>query len=153
MYSLYVSLPSMTTFGRRRTIIVCHLKPSPLVATLDVETLIRFRAVEDSFVASNLLRHIIQCLYNVKAEVFALLVFGNGNILNMTDQTKIMDAINVQLGLRITQIAKTRIHTISSPQPLPPSPQPCLPHYKLPGYGTHPPSWPSNGTARPMPPP
>lgn len=96
MLSLLKVLPSMTTFNRRRTIIVCHLKPSPLVATFDIETLIRFRTIEDSLVAPNLFRHIIQRLYDVKAEVFPLLVFGNCDILDMTDQAEIMDATNVQ---------------------------------------------------------
>ena len=84
----------MATLHRCGTIIVCHLKPSPLVATFDIETLIRFRTVQDSLVAPDLFRHMIQCFYNVKTKVFSLLVFGDGNVLYMTDKTKIVDAIS-----------------------------------------------------------
>ena len=74
---------------------MCHLETSPLIAAFYIETLIRFRAVKDSLVTSNLLRHMIQRFYDVKTKMFSLLVLCNGNILDVTDETKIMDAMYV----------------------------------------------------------
>ena len=128
---------------------MCHLEPSSLVAAFDIEALVGFRAVQDGLVAPNLLRYMIQCFYDVKAKVFPLLVFRNRNVLNMTDESKIVDATFVQ---PLTfQLRENGIHTIASPQPPPLSLQPYSPHYKLPRYGTHPPSWPSTRTAHSMP--
>ena len=72
-----------------------HLNSSSLIAAFDVETLVWLRAVEDRLITPDFFCHMIQCLYDMKTKVFPLLVFCNGDIFNVTDETKIMDAIHI----------------------------------------------------------
>ena len=72
---------------------MCHLQPRSLVSALDIESLVRLAAVENALVTSNLLRDEIQSLDQLEAELLSLLVFGDCNIFNVTDETQVVDAI------------------------------------------------------------
>ena len=88
---------------------MCHLETSSLITTFHVESFIRFRAVKDCLVASNFLCDVIQCFYDMKAKVFSLLVFCDGNVLDVTDEPEIMDAVGVQLRGAVVQV-KGRVY-------------------------------------------
>lgn len=70
-----------------------HFQPSSSEPTLDVETLVRFAAVEDGLVATNFLGDEVESLDEAKTELLALLVFGDGDILDVTHKAKTVDAV------------------------------------------------------------
>lgn len=72
---------------------MCHLQPSSLVSALDVESLVRLAAIQNALVTPNLLRDEIQSLDQLEAELLSLLVFGDCNIFNVTDETKVVYAM------------------------------------------------------------
>ena len=73
-------------------VIMGHLQPRPFEAALHIETLISLRAVQDGLVASDILGDVIQCLDDAQPKLFALLIFGDRNVLNMPNETKVVDA-------------------------------------------------------------
>jgi hypothetical protein len=72
---------------------VRHLQSCPFVAALDIEPLVRLTAVQNALVTANLLSNEVQSLDQLEAEFLPLLVFGNGNVFDVTDKTKVMDAV------------------------------------------------------------
>ena len=62
-----------------------HLQRLSLVPALDIKSLIDLAAVEDGLVASKVLRDIVKRVEQFQPEFFALLVFENGNLLNVAD--------------------------------------------------------------------
>ena len=80
-------------FACATVIVMCHLQTRSLVSALDIESLVRLAAVENALVTSNLLRDEIQSLDQLEAELLSLLVFGDCNIFNVTDETQVVDAI------------------------------------------------------------
>lgn len=70
-----------------------HLQPSASKPALEVKTLVCFAAVENGLVAADLFGDKVESLNQTKTELLALLVFSDGNIFDMTDKSKIMDAI------------------------------------------------------------
>jgi hypothetical protein len=82
-------------FACAAVIVMCHLQPSSLVSTLNIESLVRLAAVENALVTSNLLRDEIQSLDQLEAELLSLLVFGDCDIFNVTDETQVVDAIRM----------------------------------------------------------
>jgi hypothetical protein len=80
-------------FACAAVIVMCHLQPRSLVSALDIEPLVRLAAVENALVTSNLLRDEIQSLDQLEAELLSLLVFGDCNIFNVTDETQVVDAV------------------------------------------------------------
>lgn len=72
-------------------IIMRHLQPSPLEPTLDIKPLIRLRAIQNRLIATHTLRHIIQSLNNPQSQLLPLLVLRDRNILDMPDQSQIVN--------------------------------------------------------------
>lgn len=69
-----------------------HLQTRPPEAALDVETLVVLAAVENGLVAAYLLGDVVERLDDAQAQLLALLIFGDGNVLNVADGTEIVDA-------------------------------------------------------------
>lgn len=65
---------------------MCHFESRSLEPTLHVETLIRFRAVQYCLVAAHMLCHVVQCLYDPQAKLFALLVLCDCDILDVSNE-------------------------------------------------------------------
>ena len=76
-----------------------HLKTSPSEAALDVETLVGLAAVQDAFVAANLLGDVIERLNDSETELLALLVLCDGDILDVADGAKAVDAVKESVSL------------------------------------------------------
>ena len=97
---------------------MCHFETRSSKTALDIEPLIRFRAIENGLrrqyqynsasltqsgrrkkgtahlIASHLLSHIIQRLNNPQPEFLALLILGDGDILNMSHEAQLMYTIS-----------------------------------------------------------
>jgi hypothetical protein len=71
---------------------MCHLQPRPLEAALDVEPLVRLAAVENALVAAHLCRDEVERLDDFEAEFLALLVFRDGDVFDVADEAKVVDA-------------------------------------------------------------
>jgi hypothetical protein len=73
---------------------VRHLQTRSLEPALDVETLVGLRAVQNSLVAANVLGHVVQGLDDAQTELLALLVLCDGNVFDVADEAKVMDAVS-----------------------------------------------------------
>jgi hypothetical protein len=71
---------------------VRHLQTRSLESALDVETLVRLRAVQNSLVAADVLRHVVQSLDDAQTKLLPLLVLCDGNVLDMADEAEVVDA-------------------------------------------------------------
>lgn len=69
-----------------------HLQPSPLKAALDVEALVGLAAVEDGLVAADLLGDEVESLDEAEAQLLALLILGDGDVLDVADQPEVVNA-------------------------------------------------------------
>lgn len=78
---------------RAPIIIMCHLQSCPLVSALDIESLVRFAAVENAFVAADLLGDEVEGLNQFQAEFLALLVLRDGDVFDVSDESEMMNAI------------------------------------------------------------
>lgn len=74
-------------------VVVGHLQASTAEAALDVEALVGLAAVEDALVAADLFGNEVQGLDDAQAQLLALLVLGHGDILNVADDAKVVDAV------------------------------------------------------------
>lgn len=72
-----------------------HLQARSSEAALDVETLIRFAAVENALVAADLLGDKVKRLDQAKAQLLALLVAGDRNVFNVSDRSKVVNAVGL----------------------------------------------------------
>jgi hypothetical protein len=108
-------------FTRASIIIMCHLQPRPLVSTLDVESLICFAAIKNTLVASHLLRDEVQCLNELQPKFLPLLVFRDGNIFDVANKAKVMDAV-ANINKRSANLPANGL-TISAPLTMPPYPR------------------------------
>lgn len=72
---------------------MCHLKTRPLEPTLDIEALVGFGAVQNGFVAANVLRHVVQGLDDAQAELLALLVLCDCDVFDVADEAEVVDAV------------------------------------------------------------
>lgn len=61
-----------------------HLQAGPSETTFDVESLIRFGAVQNALVAANLLSNVVERLNYAQSEFLTLLVLCDGNVLDVT---------------------------------------------------------------------
>jgi hypothetical protein len=104
---------------------MCHLQPRPLVSTLDVESLICFAAIKNTLVASHLLRDEVQCLDELQSQFLPLLVFGDGNIFDVSHETKVMDAVT-NISQQFANLLADGL-TTSAPLAMPPYPR-CVLH-------------------------
>jgi hypothetical protein len=73
-------------------VVVRHLQTRPLEATLDVEPLVRLRAIKNSLVATHILRNKVQRLDDPQTELLALLVLCDSNIFDVADEAEVVDA-------------------------------------------------------------
>jgi hypothetical protein len=71
-----------------------HLQPSPLESTLDIKSLVRFRAIQNRLVAAYFLGNKIKRLDKFETEFLALLVFRNSDVFDMANEAEIVDAVN-----------------------------------------------------------
>lgn len=69
-----------------------HLQARPPEPALDVEALVRLAAVEDALVAADLLGDVVERLDDAEAELLALLVLCDGDVLDVADLSKVVDA-------------------------------------------------------------
>ena len=69
-----------------------HLQARPPEAALDVEPLVGLAAVEDGLVAADLLGDEVEGLDEAEAELLALLVAGDGDVLDVADGAEAVDA-------------------------------------------------------------
>lgn len=69
-----------------------HLEACPPETALDVEALVGFTAVQDTLVATNLFGDEVEGLDDSETKLLALLVFGNGDVFNMSNGTEVVDA-------------------------------------------------------------
>jgi hypothetical protein len=72
---------------------MCHFQPRSPKPALDVEPLIGLAAVQNTFVAAYLLSDEVQCLDNFQAEFLALLVFGDGNVFDVSDYAEVVNTV------------------------------------------------------------
>lgn len=93
LYNASNATPSLVSATHSPAIIMRHLQPGALEPTLDIEALIRLGAVQDGLVAADLLGHEIQGLDDAQAELLALLVLGHSNVLNVSDEPKVVDKL------------------------------------------------------------
>lgn len=70
-----------------------HLQSRPPEPALDVEALVGVAAVEDGLVAADLFGDEVEGLDDAEAELLALLVAGDGNVFDVADGTKVVNAV------------------------------------------------------------
>ena len=73
-------------------VIVGHLEAGPAEAALDVEAFVGLAAVEYCLITPCLLGDVVERLDDAQAQLFALLVFGHGDVLDVADKTEVVDA-------------------------------------------------------------
>lgn len=74
-------------------VVVGHLQACSSESALDVEAFVGVAAVEDALVAANLFGDEIEGLDESEAELLALLVLGDGNVLDVADLAQAVDAV------------------------------------------------------------
>lgn len=77
-------------------VIMCHLQTSSLVPALDVESFVGFTAVENALVTTNFLCNEIKSLNQFQAKFLALLIFRDGDIFDMSNESEMMDTAGCQ---------------------------------------------------------
>lgn len=70
-----------------------HLEPGSPEAAFDVEALVGLATVKDALVTTDLGCDEVQSLDDAQAELLALLILCNGNVFDVADEAKVMDAI------------------------------------------------------------
>lgn len=73
-------------------VVVGHLQPSLAEAALDVEALILLAAVEDALVAADVGGDKVEGLDDAQAKLLALLVLGDGDVLDVSHGAEVVDA-------------------------------------------------------------
>jgi hypothetical protein len=79
--------------GLRVAIVMGHLEPGSPEATLYIEALVRLGAVQDALVAADLLGDEVEGLDDAQAELLALLVLCDGNVLDVADEPQLVDEL------------------------------------------------------------
>ncbi len=69
-----------------------HLEAGPPEAALDVESLVVLAAVEYCLITPNLLGDVVERLDDAQAQLLALLVFGDRDVLDVADGSEVVDA-------------------------------------------------------------
>lgn len=80
------------TFALGPLVVVGHLKAGATEAALDVEALVDLAAVENRLVATDRGGDVVEGLDETEAELLALLVLGDGNVFDVADLAKAVDA-------------------------------------------------------------
>lgn len=73
-----------------------HLQARTAEATFDVESFVGFAAVENALVASDLGGDVVEGLDQTETELLALLVLGDGDVLDVADVAKAVNATKVE---------------------------------------------------------
>lgn len=81
-------------------VVMRHLQSRPLEAALDVESLVRLGAVQNSLVATNVLRHIVQSLDDPQTKLLALLVLCDRDVLDVAYKTEAVNAAEQKMSAR-----------------------------------------------------
>jgi hypothetical protein len=76
-----------------------HLQPRTLKAALDVEALVRLAAVQDALIAAHFRGDEVERLDDLQSELFALLVFRDGDVFDVSDEAEVVDAGVLLAGL------------------------------------------------------
>lgn len=89
---------ALLTLGRsslrlRLPIIMRHLKSRPPEPALDVESLVRLGAIQNTLVAPNLLSNKVQRLNYAQPKLLPLLILRNRNILNVPDEAQVVNEL------------------------------------------------------------
>src|ERR1700761_4079107 len=87
----FVGSRPLITALRALLVIMGHLQPGPLKSTLNVESLIRLAAIQNTLVTTHLLGHRIQCLNNPQPQLLTLLVLCHGDVLNVAHEAHVVD--------------------------------------------------------------
>jgi hypothetical protein len=74
---------------------VRHLQTRPLEPALDIEALVRLRAVKNGLVATHVLRNKVQRLNDAQTKLLALLVLCDSNVFDVADEAEVVDATAV----------------------------------------------------------
>ena len=74
-------------------VVMSHLQARPPEPALDVESLVRLAAVQDALVAPHLLGDVVERLDDAETQLLALLVFCDGDVLDVADLSKVVDAV------------------------------------------------------------
>lgn len=88
LFSIRILSPLQNTL-----VVVRHLETSTAETALDVEALVGLAAVKDALVAADLLGDEIESLDEAETELLALLVLCDGDVLDVTDLAKAVDAV------------------------------------------------------------
>lgn len=70
-----------------------HLQTGPPESALDVEALVRLAAVEDALVAADFLGDVVERLDDAQTELLALLVLGDGDVLDVADLSEVVNTV------------------------------------------------------------
>lgn len=70
-----------------------HLQTGTPETTLNVETFVRFAAIEDGLVAADLFGDEVKSLDQSKTEFLALLIFRDSDVFDVTDKPQAMNAV------------------------------------------------------------
>lgn len=71
---------------------MCHLESRPLESALHVEPLVRLATIKNALVTAHLGRNEIEGLDELEPKLLALLVLRNGDILDVTYETQVVNA-------------------------------------------------------------
>lgn len=71
---------------------MCHLESCPLEPALHVEPLVRLATIENALVTAHLGGDKIEGLDELESELLALLILRNSDILDVADETEVVDA-------------------------------------------------------------
>jgi hypothetical protein len=82
-------------------IVVGHLETSSSETALDVETFVGLAAVQDTLVAADLLGDVVERLDDSETELLALLVLCDGDILDVADGAKAVNAVEDLVSLAV----------------------------------------------------
>lgn len=132
--------------------------------TMRVPKRVARAATKTDLVAPNLLRYVVESLYNAEAQFLPLLIFIDDNIFNMPHQAEIVYAVapnektsegsahahtddTSKLQGLVTTTHERNERTISAPRPHSPSPPLCPPRRTPPVCSTRPRASPSNRSA------
>ena len=80
---------------------MCHFESRSLESTLDIETLVRFRTIQNRLVAAHFLCDEIEGLDEFQAELLALLVFRHGNVFDVSYESEVVDAANARISTSV----------------------------------------------------
>lgn len=76
---------ALLRFTLAALIVVCHLQARSSEAALHVKAFVGVAAVENALIAADLLGDVVESLDKAQAELLALLIFGDGDVFDVSD--------------------------------------------------------------------